>query len=561
MAKTYPVIERNGGRVTVLARTAEEAHEAITNELGLGCTIVSVERVRSGGMGGFFATELVRLVAAPKGSERARADVASFASADDLVFALPGGGDQFAARLQQELAALTTKGIQAADATMNRPGPAQATPAIAARSHHEPIEADPEPRSARPVPIEIIAATSAPSIDDDPLPSTEELLWARDEDDDSPRRWRRSRGRSAAGDEPGDAHEHRLRDDPAADAALLDAWNDIETAPSVETMASFEPEPVVYETTGTDPREGSGWDTTRAVPSGYDTPVELPIEEHHALEQLLAEADLEDQIITPRARLIREGRARRDAVDDAVDERPVDRPAPIDVPAVDLTAYDTPLEFPIVPALSPVPPPAVDRPSLPVRNRVLVPSPVSLPTSWTAPTLRAFGVPDGIVDRMTAQAPSDDTEWTVAFMLAVRELCRSLPSGPGVLVGPSGANLARQLDLVSFSGDELGLSNASVASPNAGPLTLRRAAGGRHVHLVVGGSWHHLVTVRPTIVSAATEHDLVEALRVAEAWGATLGWTLVGERYVRVDPFLLAARIRELLPEPTELVNPFTSTR
>jgi hypothetical protein len=133
-------------------------------------------------------------------------------------------------------------------------------------------------------------------------------------------------------------------------------------------------------------------------------------------------------------------------------------------------------------------------------------------------------------------------------MLAVRDRCRPVPNGPQVLTGPSGANLARQLGLGSVSGDELGASNWSVASPNAGPVTLRRSAADRRIHLVVGGNWHHLVTVKPDIVSAATDFDLLEALRVAEAWGATLGWTLDGDQYVRIDPYLLAGRVRDLLP-------------
>jgi hypothetical protein len=172
-------------------------------------------------------------------------------------------------------------------------------------------------------------------------------------------------------------------------------------------------------------------------------------------------------------------------------------------------------------------------------------------------------VPDTIVQRVAQHDPSDDTQWIVAFMIGVRHLCTGLPARPMVVTGPSCANLARQLGLASQSGDQLASGPGSVASPNASANVLQHQAGERAVHLVVGGSWHHLVPIRPDIVSAATEHDLLEALRVAEAWGAQLGWTLQGDTYVRIDPYLLAGRVRDLLPEPAapasagDLIAPF----
>jgi hypothetical protein len=148
---------------------------------------------------------------------------------------------------------------------------------------------------------------------------------------------------------------------------------------------------------------------------------------------------------------------------------------------------------------------------------------------------------------VVAQEPKDDVEWTVSLMIAVRGLCGSLPQGSTVLVGPAGGELARQLKLVNLSAEELNDSVSSVASPNATPVSLRTAVGDRRVHLVVGAQWHHLATVRPDIVSAAGENDLFEAIRVAAAWGAKLGWAPVEGRYQRIDPINIAGRIRELL--------------
>ena len=91
-------------------------------------------------------------------------------------------------------------------------------------------------------------------------------------------------------------------------------------------------------------------------------------------------------------------------------------------------------------------------------------------------------------------------------------------------------------------------------------VALRATVGNRLVHLVVGGNWQHLVTVRPDIVSAATEHDLFDAVRVAAAWGASLGWCLSGDRYVRIDPFQVAGRIREVLHGSGPLESASTSS-
>ncbi len=169
--------------------------------------------------------------------------------------------------------------------------------------------------------------------------------------------------------------------------------------------------------------------------------------------------------------------------------------------------------------------------------------------NWSGPTLRAFGVPDTIVGKIDRRIPVDDLDWVVAFMLAVRDVCiGELPEEPVVLAGPSCAPLAQSFELPIVGEAELSSIGGSVAAPEAGPLGLRRGVNGRPVHLVVGGAWHHLATVRPQVVSAACPGDLLEALRVAEAWGATLGWVATDDGYQRIDPYLLAGQVRDLLP-------------
>lgn len=54
--------------VTIEADTVEEALARVTSELGPDATIVSAERVRRGGIAGFFAREVIELIAEPGGA-------------------------------------------------------------------------------------------------------------------------------------------------------------------------------------------------------------------------------------------------------------------------------------------------------------------------------------------------------------------------------------------------------------------------------------------------------------------------------------------------------------
>jgi hypothetical protein len=158
-----------------------------------------------------------------------------------------------------------------------------------------------------------------------------------------------------------------------------------------------------------------------------------------------------------------------------------------------------------------------------------------------------IGVPDSIVDAMVAQAPRDDVEWLMALMNALRPLCETPRPGATLVVGPACANLARQLRFMSITAEELPETVSSVAVPHVSAKELLAGADGRSVHLVVGGAWQHLVSVPAEIVSAATDDDLMDALRAAAAWGGTLGWIWGGDRYERIDPFLVASRIRDAI--------------
>jgi hypothetical protein len=86
--------------VLIEADTIESALEALTERYGAEATIVSAERVRRGGIAGFFATEVVELVAIPPMSGRHIEETPVGQVIDDTVGrGLAGGVDSAFAQL------------------------------------------------------------------------------------------------------------------------------------------------------------------------------------------------------------------------------------------------------------------------------------------------------------------------------------------------------------------------------------------------------------------------------------------------------------------------------
>ena len=96
MKNTYPHITRSGSTVTIEARTVAEADAAAEAALGPGFSVQSVRRLRRGGVGGFFALELVELVATSGGRDEAGPEMAS---AEELLQRLQRNDGNFATRL------------------------------------------------------------------------------------------------------------------------------------------------------------------------------------------------------------------------------------------------------------------------------------------------------------------------------------------------------------------------------------------------------------------------------------------------------------------------------
>jgi hypothetical protein len=167
--------------------------------------------------------------------------------------------------------------------------------------------------------------------------------------------------------------------------------------------------------------------------------------------------------------------------------------------------------------------------------------------AWSSAALEAVGLPASLVARVAGVRPHDEVTWNAALMLAVRDWCSAdLPPG-AVMAGPACGDLAAALHVPVVEADAVADREGPAAVPNASAADLAAAVGDRPVHLVVGGGWRHLSTVRPATVSAATSDDLVDTVRVAVAWDVPLGWVVHDAAIARIDPFVVAAHVRALL--------------
>ncbi len=486
----YPIIERLADEVIVTARSTVEAQQAAGDAMGGDCTIVTVERVREGGIGGFFATELVRVTARPSRFQRVDRELdAAMTSAEELVSSLRDAAPQFADRLMTELRqprqheiVIPTDSVE-----VEQPPTPLATKHPAFAAHEQtttPVIASPVIGST---------VTAGATVGLGATFATGTIYRANGS----------SQSYTVDPFAVDPFAEDPFRNDVSAAAAAYDAdidWasdleNDLETTSITDSNSLAD-------------RYSSGLYRSNAGQAGDHDDL------YRAANAALDEGFTGDEL--------------RTALAEAIGEDPVPTsPAHASTPhrCTPIAAEDLD-RFPMI---------ATRRNLRPTDPR------------WSHQALRAIGLPDRIVDIAMLQHPVEGPQWIMALMGAFRTLCAPAPAGPTVLVGPSCANLARQLRLVSVGADELSDSFSSVAIPNVSTNIARSALNDRYVHLMVGGSWQHLASIRPDVVSSATESDLLEAVRLCCAWEATLGWTLVGDKYERIDEFTLVACVRSVL--------------
>ncbi|HSK21948.1 MAG TPA: hypothetical protein VK906_02165 [Egicoccus sp.] len=173
--------------------------------------------------------------------------------------------------------------------------------------------------------------------------------------------------------------------------------------------------------------------------------------------------------------------------------------------------------------------------------------------AWSRTVLVRLGLPVALVQSLDVAERADDVAWTFALAEALRPLCRPLPSGRALMVGPRARGLATSIGMpVTAVGQPLlalGDVAAGVTGSDASLDWMERARRGRWLHLVIGGKgWRDLLHADPLAVSWASEEDLPVALRAALELGLVLGYGPLGGRADRARPLDVALAIRDLIP-------------
>jgi hypothetical protein len=471
----------DGATVVIEAPTAEEALADLHAQLGGDARIVEVRRVARGGIGGFFAREMVELHAAPGPSAGAA----------------PSG---------------PTPGATA-------PAPAPAPP--------RPTAAVPPPTPS-PAPSPAPAPAPAPAVS--ASPASRLLLGeaARASDLDTVDFATYLRGQLAAGEV---APVARTAPEPSTHEALLERAT-AAAREAVRDAAAGE-------------RDGGGIvdpvrDAVAVAPA--DAVVAAPA----APVAPTAVADPITVVTTPVATL--EGRA-----DTVADAAPAEA-APAEAAPVELAATDVAPTDGAAPAAH-----AATTPAMPDEFREPPPSTDAGP-AWSVAALVKLGMPAALVRSLEVADPADDVAWTAALAAALRPVCRPLPSGRSLLVGPRARAVASGIGVPTTPvGQPLRSRATTVAAGiSSGAASLRwldKVRGTRWIHVVIGGKgWRDLLHLDPLAVSWADTRDLPESIRLATDLGLVLGAGPLGRDIQRARPLDVALAVRDLLPIRTAAV-------
>ncbi|MFP4634924.1 MAG: hypothetical protein ACLFRD_03605 [Nitriliruptoraceae bacterium] len=153
--------------------------------------------------------------------------------------------------------------------------------------------------------------------------------------------------------------------------------------------------------------------------------------------------------------------------------------------------------------------------------------------AWSRTALARLGLPATLLDDLELRS-HDDLGWTTALAQALGPLCRPLPNGPGVLVGP-GAD-----QLVEATGTPVARSRA----------WLEALGSDRWRHLVIGGDgWREHLELDPLAVSWSESRYLPTAVRCAAELGLVLGFGPLDGAQRRARPLPVALAVRSLMRE------------
>jgi hypothetical protein len=173
---------------------------------------------------------------------------------------------------------------------------------------------------------------------------------------------------------------------------------------------------------------------------------------------------------------------------------------------------------------------------------------------WSQDALRRLGLPEEIMRAVAMQRPTDDLGWFSALTRALQPLCRELPAGSDMIVGAYARRYGRAAEVELVTLDQ--------HAPRRGPAAiamklnehsrrwLAREAGGRWLHLVIGGSgWREFLFERPSVISWTSIEDLPQAITAAAQLDLILGFGIEDASPVRARAVDLAIALRGMLEQ------------
>jgi hypothetical protein len=485
----------DGATLVVERPTAEAAIAEVHERLGADARILEARRVARGGIAGFFAREIVQIHAAPPETGAAAADGGSRTDAPTAAASAPATRTAFSSPPPP-----VAPGVDAAERSpIDRvlAGAEQTTDALDfatyLRQHLASGDLDPAT-------LDSGMAASAASVEAPQAAAT-----------------------------PGPA-------DPAAAAPAAAV-----PAAAVPAAASPGPEPVRGVATAPEATPVQ-WPTVTVHDAGAprrDETLSVPDGRPAWAEQVLAAATAElsatrHAVEAPESRITLEDAAPQvsaatPAAEEQAEEAAPGEPAeaPVGQAAVEGSRHRGPADEP--------------------------PASTDGGPAWSVTTLIRMGLPSELVRSIEVPDPADDISWTYGLATALRPLCRPLPTGRCLVVGPRARGLAKAIGMATTAvGQPLRVRGdvaAQVGGGVDGLAWMEKVRKDRWIHLVAGGvGWRELLHSDPLAVSWASEEDLAEAIRCAVELGLVLGFGPLGIFAGRARPLDIALGIRDQVP-------------
>ena len=175
--------------------------------------------------------------------------------------------------------------------------------------------------------------------------------------------------------------------------------------------------------------------------------------------------------------------------------------------------------------------------------------------AWSTMELVRCGIPTEIVSAVAELNPTDDLSWITGLAAAVAPYCEALQGVDTVLVGSNAIELAEALEIDVVEPGQTapyaGSFASAVTTEQDDRDWLQFVRGKRRLHYVMGSdqNWRESMMDAPAVVSWTDEASLIDALYLAVAFDARLGFGVTpnGGRFAKIYPIDVALAIRSMM--------------